>query len=91
MELENKYISELIEIRRKARLNNNYALSDDIRDYLDTKQSFIFDTKEGQIVHHELEGMTRGKLIEKINREKRANKIFDSWIYSINKSVGIKN
>ena len=89
MELNNKYISELIEIRKKARANNNYALSDEIRNYLDDKESFVFDTKEGQVVYHELKGMTRSKLIEKINREKQANKLFDAWLYSMNKSEGI--
>ena len=91
MELENKYVSELIEIRRKARLNNNYALSDEIRNYLDTKESFIFDTKDDQVVYHELKGMTRIKLIKKLNKEKQANKLFDAWLYSINKSAGINN
>ena len=89
MELDNKYISELIEIRKKARANNNYALSDEIRNYLDDKESFVFDTKEGQVVYHELKGMTRSKLIEKINREKQANKLFDAWLYSMNKSEGV--
>jgi hypothetical protein len=89
MELDNKYISELIEIRRKARVSNDYALSDKIRNYLDAKESFVFDTKEGQVVYHELKGMTRSKLIEKLNREKQANKLFDAWLYSMNKSEGI--
>lgn len=91
MELEDKYISELIEIRRKARINNNYALSDEIRNYLDTKESFIFDTKDGQVVYHELKGMTRSKLIEKINANKRAEKMFDSWLYSVKSSAGVNN
>jgi len=87
MELENKYISELVEIRKDARLNNDYSLSDKIRDYLDTKQTFIFDTKEGQVVYHELKGMTRSKIIHKINKDKRAEKMFDAWLYSMRKSL----
>ena len=88
MELGNKYVSELIEIRRKARVNNNYALSDEIRNYLDTKESFIFDTKEGQVIYHELKGMTRSELIKKLNKGKQANKLFHSWLYSMSKSAG---
>jgi hypothetical protein len=80
MELGNKYVSELIEIRRKARVNNNYALSDEIRNY--------FDTKEGQVIYHELKGMTRSELIKKLNKGKQANKLFDSWLYSMSKSAG---
>jgi hypothetical protein len=85
MELK-KSVSELIEIREIARINKDFKLSDEIRNYLDTKESFIFDTKDGQIIYHELKGMTRSKLIDKINNDKRANKIFDSWLYSIKSS-----
>ena len=91
MDIENKYVSELIDIREEAKADKDWKLSDEIRNYLDTKQSFVFDTKDGQVVYHELEGMTRIKLIEKLNREKQANKLFDAWLYSMNKSAGINN
>jgi len=89
MDFENKYVSELIDIREEARTNKDWKLSDEIRDYLDTKESFVFDTKDGQVIYHELKGMTRDKLIEKINIDKRAYKMFDAWIYSIRSSAGI--
>ena len=54
MDFENKYVSELIDIRKEERKNKDWELSDDIRDYLDTKQSFVFDTREGKVVYHEL-------------------------------------
>ena len=91
MDIENKYVSELIDIREEAKADKDWKLSDEIRNYLDTKQSFVFYTKDGQVVYHELEGMTRIKLIEKLNREKQANKLFDAWLYSMNKSAGINN
>lgn len=87
MNLDDKYISELIDIRATARIQKDFVLSDRIRDYLDTKQTFVFDSEHGQIVYHELRGMTRGKLISKINTHKRANKIFDAWLYSMQKSI----
>jgi len=89
MDFKNKYVSELIEIREEARANKDWKLSDEIRDYLDTKQSFVFDTKDGQAVYHELKEMTRIKLIDKINKDKRAEKIFDAWLYSMQSSAGI--
>lgn len=46
MLLENKYIDQLIEIRKQARENKDWKLSDEIRNYLDTKLVFIFDTKD---------------------------------------------
>ena len=87
MDFKNKYVSELIEIREEARANKDWKLSDEIRDYLDTKQSFVFDTKDGQVVYHELKGMTRSKLIDKINKDKRAEKMFDAWLYSMRSSA----
>jgi hypothetical protein len=89
MDFKSKYISELIDIREEARLNKDWKLSDKLRNYLDTKQSFVFDTKDGQVVYHELKGMTRTKLIDKINKGKRAEKIFDAWLYSMRSSAEI--
>ena len=40
---EDKYVDELIELRKKARTDKDYKLSDEIRDYLDSKLIFIFD------------------------------------------------
>ena len=88
--IQSKTISELIHIREKARENKNYNLCDEIRDYLDTKQCFIFDTKDGQLVYHYPKGMTRDKLIKNINRDKRGEKLFDAWLYSIKQSKNKK-
>ena len=52
MKFEDKYIDELVDLRNEAREQKNWKLSDEIRDYLDTKHTFIFDTNEGQVVYH---------------------------------------
>lgn len=77
--------SLLIHNREKARSRGNYKLSDEIRDKLDAMHTFVFDTKEGQEIYFEVSG-TREALIKKINNEKRAEKEFDAWLYSINKN-----
>lgn len=46
MDFENKYVDELINLRKEARENKDYKLSDEIRNYLDEKFIFIFDTKD---------------------------------------------
>lgn len=43
--------SLLLEIREKARENKDWSLSDQIRDILDERLDFVFDTKEGQLLH----------------------------------------
>ena len=40
--------SLLLEIREKARQNKDWSSSDQIRDILDERLDFVFDTKEGQ-------------------------------------------
>src|SRR3990167_7038609 len=45
---EDKYVDELIELRKKARTDKDYKLSDEIRDYLDSKLIFIFDIPDGE-------------------------------------------
>ncbi len=41
------HIDQLIDIRKEARINKDYKLSDEIRDYLDSKLVFIFDHSDG--------------------------------------------
>ena len=89
MNFKSKYIDELITIREEARYKKNWSLSDDIRDYLDTKCIFIFDSPTGQVVYHRKEG-TRADLIKEIKKELRAQKLFDSWLYSISSSINCK-
>ena len=82
MNIEDKYIDELVDLRREARAQKNWKLSDKIRAYLDTKHSFIFDTNEGQVIYHRPNG-TRTDLINQLNKDARAEKIFNSWLYSL--------
>lgn len=86
MNFESKYIDELIAIREEAREEENWKLSDAIRDYLDTKHIFVFDTPNHQVVYHRNEG-SRKDVMEQIKREQRAKKLFDAWLYSMNISV----
>jgi hypothetical protein len=86
MKFEDKYIDELVDLRNEARAKKNWKLSDEIRDYLDTKQTFIFDTIDGQVVYHGKEN-TRQKLIEQLKKETRAEKMFDAWLFSVKESI----
>jgi len=81
-EIKDYYLSELVELRNIARQEKNWELSDKIRNYLDTKNIFIFDSPDGQIIYYELAGTTRQDVIDRINEDKRLNKIFDAWLYS---------
>ena len=131
--IENKNIDELIELRKEARLSNNWKLSDEIRNYLDTKLIFIFDTKFGQEIYyitesyinktfnyserriekeehdettitielawsetrickierlHNIKFDTTRKFVEwNIQNETKADKGFDSWLYSTQSSI----
>ena len=84
MKIENKCIDELIESRKEARIKRNWRLSDRIRNYLDTKHVFIFDTEHGQIVYHR-NGLSRPDLIDQIKKEDRAEKLFDAWLFSMSR------
>ena len=89
MDLKSKYIDKLITLREEARNERNWSLSDDIRDYLDTKSVFVFDTPNGQIVYHKKES-TRSDLIKEIKVEQRAQKLFDAWLFSMNSIINRK-
>jgi len=89
MNFKTKYIDELITLRDEARQKKNWNLSDDIRDYLDTKCVFVFDTPNGQVVYHRKEG-TREDLIENIKSEQKSQKLFDAWLFSMNSSLNRK-
>lgn len=83
--------SLLIEIRKEARNQKDWKTSDLIRNELDRRNTFVFDTNQGQVVYHELKGMTRQKLINKLNESERAEKHFDAWLYSMNQSKNKTN
>ena len=61
MDFENKYVDELIEIRKEARQNKDWKLCDEIRNYLDIKLVFIFDTKAGQEIYYLFEEYFKNK------------------------------
>jgi hypothetical protein len=98
---ENKYIDKLIEDRKQARLDKDWELCDQIRNYLDTKYVFIFDTKEGQIVYNLFEKYFNNKnkmeitkdlnnrqyLEYKIKQDIDSEKRFDAWLFSVKKSI----
>lgn len=86
MDFDSKYIDELIDIRKEAREQKDWKLADEIRDYLDTKFTFIFDHKEGQEVFHRRKG-TRAELIKEIQKDRDADKLFDSWLFSTKASM----
>ena len=46
MDLKSKYIDKLITLREEARNERNWSLSDEIRDYLDTKSVIVSSTGE---------------------------------------------
>lgn len=90
MNFENIYIDELVCIRKRAREKRNWVLSDQIRAYLDTKHTFVFDTNEGQVVYHDL-SKTRQELIENIKKESRAERMFNAYLTTVRsnkKAVG---
>jgi polyhydroxyalkanoate synthesis regulator phasin len=86
MNFQSKYLDELVENRKEAREQRNWKLSDEIRDYLDTKHIFIIDEKEGQVVYHRIKG-TRRDLIDQLKKEKRSVKLFDSWLFSMKANI----
>lgn len=75
--------SELIYLREIARANKDWKESDRIRDILDKKHTFVFDTKDGQVVYYMTKG-TRQDVIDEINSDIRANALFDAWLFSMN-------
>jgi len=98
MNFENKYIDELIDDRKYARLNKDWKLSDGIRNYLDSKRVFIFDTPHGQEVYYMPEKYFKNKpdsvnnrefVKQKIQTDIRSNAVFDAWLFSINSSSKI--
>lgn len=62
-ELTSKLTDELIDNREHARNENNWLLSDQIRAELDSRNCFVFDSKDGQEVYHMTNPMTRYEMI----------------------------
>jgi L-lactate utilization protein LutB len=76
------YDSELVELRKVAREQKNWYVSDKIREYLDSRSIIIMDTKDGQEIYYAQDGTKRADIVERINRDKRLNAIVDAWIYT---------
>ena len=85
---EEKNIDDIIEEREKARQEKNWKLSDEIRDYLDSINIFIFDTPKGQEVYYPASPTTRANIEAKIKADIRYNALFDAWLFSIKASIG---
>ena len=83
MDYTNSYTDELIHLRKEARQSRNWKLADKLRSLLDARHVFVFDAEEGQIVYHRNSG-SREDLIRSLKIESRAEKIFESWLYSVN-------
>jgi len=95
-DFKGKFIDELIYDRNIARENKDFELSDKIRNILDEKFVFIFDTKDGQEVYNLSESyfkykdrfehtskMTNRKYVEyKIQEDIASEKRFKAWIYT---------
>ncbi len=105
MNYEEILIDELVYIRQIVRNRKQWKLSDEIRNYLDTKLAFVFDTKEGQEVYHlseeyfklqdrfpETKMLSKRQYVEyKIKQDINADKFFDAWIYSMQQSIKSAN
>ncbi len=92
-------VDELIFFRDKARNDKDWKKSDELRDYLDNKLVFVFDTKSGQEVYHLNENffkfknkklitlaMNNRQYVElQIKKGIASDNNFNAWLYSINK------
>jgi hypothetical protein len=76
-------VHQLIEQRAFARSQGLYETADKIRDQLDSMNTFVFDTPDGQEVYFELPGTTREDVVKKIQDDARAEKQFDAWLFSM--------
>lgn len=86
---EGKFVDELIELRASFRQLKEWQKCDEIRNYLDTKNVFVYDTATGQEVYFMPYNFCGGRayLEKMIKREVVAEKNFDSWLYSINSKI----
>ena len=85
MRIEDKYIDELLEIREKTRIEKNWKLADKIRNYLDTKHVYVFETNEGQVIYHKKDG-TRQSLVKQLKSEIRSENMFNAWLFTMKAS-----
>lgn len=72
MRIQDHNTDFLCAVREKAKEYKNYLLSDQIRNELDSRGSFCFDTPKGQVVYHLGKGYTRdyvSKNLQQIDRK----------------------
>lgn len=98
-------IDQLIATREISRADKDWKKCDDIRNYLDTKLVFIFDTKQGQEIYYLTEGYFKNKhknertknlnhrqYVEyRIKQDLNAYKVFDAWVFSMRESIKNNN
>ncbi len=84
-------IEEIIDLRRRAREAKDYYLSDVLRDYLDSKKVFVFDTKYGQEELCTGNAKDRKEAERMVQSDIRAEKNFDAWLVSIRKQIKDEN
>lgn len=62
-----KVTDELVYLREIVREQKDFKLSDEIRNILDSRGSFVFDTKYGQEVFHLGSGYIREEVVKNYN------------------------
>jgi hypothetical protein len=77
---------ELLYLREIARADKDYARSDEIRDLLRTRSCFVIDTPAGQEAWHYPKGFSYEQFLDKQNRDRRSNALFDAWLYTMNRT-----
>ena len=75
-------IDEAIELRRVARANKDYELSDELRLFLDSKRVYCLDTKDDMLVIHDNSIKDREAFNDYIKEQKRLYSLVDSFTYS---------
>ena len=80
--LSYKLTDELVHLRELARANKDWKLSDEIRDELASRGSFVTDTKDGQEVVHTR--MAKDEYHRALSITKKADAAFDAWLFSMN-------
>lgn len=75
-------IDEAIELRREARANKDYDLSDQLRLFLDSKRVYCLDSKDDMLVIHDSSIKDREDFNNYIKEQKRLHSLVDSFTYS---------
>lgn len=65
-------IEELIQLRKECRSKKDFKKSDEIRDYLDSKGCFLFDTPDDVIAYHTKKHKTRQEVLDYAAEQRRS-------------------